>query len=116
MKEFNLELAKAGAKVQTRDGRPARIICYDVKGLAPILALIDTGDYEFEAYYDVAGRNDNSSLDLFMAPNKKEGWVNLYKDKDDYISSDFFPTEEMALDAQKCYAKFLSTNKVEWEE
>ena len=43
MKEFNLELAKSGAKLITRKGLPARIVCYDrvdEKYHAPILALI----------------------------------------------------------------------------
>ena len=31
LKPFDLEAAKAGAKVITRDGRPVRIICFDRK-------------------------------------------------------------------------------------
>lgn len=31
MKPFDIEAAKKGIKVQTKNGLPARIICYDVK-------------------------------------------------------------------------------------
>lgn len=48
MKDFDLEAAKRGAAVCTRDGRNARIIAFDCKGCGrkPILALIDMGDWE----------------------------------------------------------------------
>lgn len=41
MKQFNLEQAKAGAKVCTREGLKARIICFDSKyNEFPLIALI----------------------------------------------------------------------------
>ena len=42
MKEFNLTeyLKNPSQKVITRDGREVRIICTDVKGEYPIMALI----------------------------------------------------------------------------
>lgn len=40
LKEFDLEAAKAGKPVCTRDGRKARIICFDAKCNKPIVALI----------------------------------------------------------------------------
>lgn len=40
-KPFDLEQAKAGKPVCTRDGRKARIICFDLKnGNHPIVAAI----------------------------------------------------------------------------
>ena len=51
MKNFDLEAAKRGAAVCTRDGRNARIIAFDCKGYVrkPILALIDMGNWEQSA-------------------------------------------------------------------
>ena len=49
MKPFNLEeyLANPSRKVVTREGKPARIICTDVKGASySVLALVDKGDYD----------------------------------------------------------------------
>lgn len=41
---FDIEKAKAGAKIVTRSGQSARIIAYDRRGEEPIVALI--GDYD----------------------------------------------------------------------
>lgn len=43
MKPFDIELAKAGHRVCTRDGKPARIICFDRRSVngCSIVALID---------------------------------------------------------------------------
>lgn len=40
MKEFDLEKAKAGHPVCTRDGKEARILCFDRIGHRPIVALV----------------------------------------------------------------------------
>lgn len=40
MKPFNLEQAKQGKPVVTRDGRPVRILAFDRKGCYPIIGLI----------------------------------------------------------------------------
>ncbi len=57
MRQFDLEAAKAGAAVCTRDGRNARIIAFDCKGCGrkPILALIDMGDWEQSASWTERG-------------------------------------------------------------
>lgn len=81
-KPFNLEAAKAGAKVMTRDGRPARIVCFDMKGWnrKQVLALvpcIEAGGKEFACTYDVQGMcypACHSPEDLFMAPLKVMKW------------------------------------------
>ena len=54
MKPFNLEkyLANPTRKVVTREGKPARIICTNVKGSSySVLALVDKGDYEAPTIY-----------------------------------------------------------------
>ena len=83
MKPFDLEAAKAGAKVITRDGKPARIVCFDRKHIkSPIIALVSETDHEEELRtYSVRGwyfQSTECGLDLFMAPEKKEGWINIY--------------------------------------
>ena len=73
MIEFNLEKAKSGAKLVTRSGKKARIVCYDridnVKK-APILALIcnDKQTWERPVYYTLGGKQVDceKSLDLFI--------------------------------------------------
>lgn len=80
LKEFNLEATKAGKPIYTRDGRKARILCYDLKGVEeyPIVAAIETHDYLAESIsaYDRNGRFDHdkeNNNDLMILLEKKEG-------------------------------------------
>jgi hypothetical protein len=74
MKEFNLEEAKSGKPVCTRDGNKARILCFDAKGEFPIYALIevdciDGTIYEYVRLYRDDGKNTASNIidyDLMM--------------------------------------------------
>lgn len=129
MKEFNLEEFKKNPsqKVVTRDGREVRIICTDAKGDEPIVALIYNKNRDEENVYTYnrdgyfCGDND-SCLDLFFAPIKREGWVNLYKDNiSTFTSSKIHATEEKAQKEasevlKEYYGKFIATVKIEWEE
>ena len=123
MKQFNLEeyLKNPTKKVITRDGRSARIICTDAKGNFPIIALVEihNGD-ETVIRLKENGRFDNytaNSSDLFFAPVKKEGWINLYK-----INSTISPgpraydTKEDAESVVGDKSYYLSTIKIKWEE
>lgn len=123
-KAFNLEEAKAGKPVCTRDGRKARIICFDVKNYnRPIAALIMEDGSEVYRLFTSKGTvyvDHDSSLDLVMAPEKHEGWINIYPgDIGDMRRFDYiYPTEEEAL--KNIYADAessrVATVKVEWEE
>lgn len=70
---FDINVAKEGKPVITRNGRKVRIICYDrLTGgkIAPIIALIKNGKETFEniSYYLPNGQQANciSELDLFI--------------------------------------------------
>lgn len=115
MKPFDLEAAKAGKPVCTRDGRKARIICFDRKDVRPIIALIKSDNYDDEGvyYYYADGLNLNSypsAFDLMMLPEKREGWVNIYDDMRIYAS------EEGAKTGISTERNYITTTKVEWEE
>ena len=77
LKPFDLEKAKAGKPVCTRDGRKARIICFDAKGTFSIIALIDEKVEEFVLSYTADGKYSGEiaicNKDLMMLPEKKEG-------------------------------------------
>lgn len=121
MKPFDLELAKAGHPVCIRDGRKARIICFDKKDSDfPIIALLDFGNYEAVATYTLEGRfmwREESNKDLFMAPTKREGWINIYKTSfgSIYTGVDVYKTRQDALD-QNNNNELINTVKIEWEE
>ena len=68
---FSVEKAKAGAKVVTRCGKPARIVDYAIKDKNhPILGLVDDGLYEVPETFTnegmVVGDSVDSEYDLFI--------------------------------------------------
>lgn len=115
LKPFNLEEAKAGKPVCTRDGRKARIICFDAKGKQPIIALFEKEKadeviiqtYNDDGSYYGLGKEDNR--DLMMLPEKKEGWINVYR-------SQIHNTLKSAEEGHKGITDYIETIKVEWEE
>ena len=118
MKPFNLEeyLANPTKKLITRDGRNVRIICTDAKTYYPIIALVENTDGTTEQclsfikngkYFD----NRSSVEDLFFAPEKHEGWVNIYPDSS---IGGIYTSEEEARNAAS--PSCISTTKIEWEE
>lgn len=72
MKQFDLEAARSGAPVCTRDGRKARIICFDRRDeSSPIVALLEGTSTESVLLYSENGHwvgeiGVNSKFDLFM--------------------------------------------------
>ena len=100
-KPFDLEAAKAGKPVCTRDGRKARIICFDAKGDKPIIALIEMGVAETPNNYPIDGKaisTKETPCDLMMLPEKKEGWVNVDKcSNGGVIISKPYPTRDEAI-------------------
>ena len=123
LRPFNLEEAKQGKPVCTKDGRKARIICFDkLNDYYPIIALVDIDGEECIFQYTNNGEyldgNENTSQNnLMMLPGKHEGWVNIYRGGKldaDYI----YPTIEEALNNifQPMNDKYIDTINIEWEE
>ena len=127
MKQFNLEeyLKDPNKKVVTRDGRDVRIICTDRRGgYHPILALCTMSNESENLYsYLPNGRmylsaDADSCMDLFFAPEKKEGWVNLYNlSEGPYLGSVYSSKEVAEAMSKKCGLQhYIATIKIEWEE
>ena len=121
MKAFSLEeyLKNPNRKVVTRNGRSARIICTDAKGNYPIVVLIEEGGYDNALSYTKDGKlyvGETNDYDLFFAPEKHEGWVNVYKDDKFYNVGNLFSSKEDALAVTKGYNVYVATIKIEWEE
>lgn len=117
LKEFDLEAAKAGKPVCTRDGRKARIICFDAKRKdgKNIMALIPSKEYpgfeDLVAYpnngnYHGGHENDG---DLMMLPQKKEGWIIIHKEA-------IYDKETAEKIARETTANVIRIQKIEWEE
>ena len=120
LKPFDIQKAREGKPVCTRDGRKARIICFDrrlfYKNVSyPILALVECSDGED----DVCGYNEKGKVliedgaeykdDLMMLPEKKEGWINVYKER-------IYSTKEEAIEATYDCVTYIDTIKISWEE
>ena len=123
LKPFDLEAAKAGKPVCTRDGRKARIICFDAKCDKPIVALIYDYNKETVLQYLENGRffvDQIDKYDLMMFPQKKEGWVNVYKSynvgKKIPCMASIYPTKEEAKKSSVVGFDYVDTVKIEWEE
>lgn len=124
LKPFDLEAAKAGKPVCTRDGRKVRIISFDRHGEdCPIIALVvDSKNAECEEVIDytldgICNENiiNHNKYDLMMLTRKKEGWVNIYKDFEDTVCC-VYPTEKEALEDGETEKDYITTIKIEWEE
>ena len=114
LKPFDIQKAREGKPICTRDGRKARIICFDLKDKDyPIAAAVQNKDgdesirtYTAEGIYD---KGEISGFDLMMLPEKKEGWAVIKK-------SDIYETEEQAKEALLDSRIGVMIRKVEWEE
>ena len=125
MKPFNLEeyLKNPSKKVMTRDGDNVRIICTDKIGDCPLVVLIksELGNeaiFEYTKdgkwYYD----ERECSLDLFFAPEKYEGWINIFKSSNDIAflgQSLIYESKEDAKKGGKGCDSYTATIKIEWE-
>lgn len=127
MEQFNLDkyLENPNRKIVTRDGRKVRIICTDLKIIhCPVIALISDKESSKEQcvicsssqgrYYPIVFCD--SELDLFFAPIKKEGWINVCYSRGKtrtFVSNQIYATKE---EAQKDNNIIIETLKIEWEE
>ena len=100
----------------TRDGRNARIICTDAKGNCPVVGLVDYENYEVALNVTKNGKIDGV-LDLFFAPEKHEGWINLYRGAIDVTYAGcVYTSEKEAKERIDNTQRYVATVKIEWEE
>ena len=119
MKQFSLGeyLKNPLRKVVTRDGRAVKIYCTDyIDG--PIIAKIEEDAFSLSfredgRYFDF----EETDNDLFFAPEKHEGWINLYRDRNmNLYTSIPFDSEEAAINFGRMQNIYIKTIKIEWEE
>ena len=127
MKRFSLEeyLADPSKKVVTRDGKDVRILCTDARGLYPVVALVECTD-DYDRAYTCTKDGElylatTSDEDLFFAPKKKEGWVNVYKYETGGYSLGLICKDKKTAEASihgnpMDLGDYVATAKIEWEE
>lgn len=119
MKPFNLEQARQGKPVQTRDGLEVKILIFDLNHETyKIGGVFDNRDLATWTNEGEFKAGDDTGLDLFMKSGKREGWVNVSYGllPEDRQAKSIFATEEEALQRAGLNPTYITTVKVEWEE
>lgn len=126
MKPFNLEQFKAGKPVVTIDGRQAKFlgIINNRQEDNMVVAVKDHEGNEDVYFYYPSGKYfqvGDSEADLFMAPEKKEGWVvmnsNSLHDTSNVVTRE--QAEEIAANSKKKYNDldgYWKVVHITWEE
>ena len=126
MEQFSLEkyLANPSRKVVTRDGKNVRILCTDRKlDSKEVVGLTMNNDgTEGLLSWSKQGKSlslNDSSFDLFFAPEKHEGWVNIFivACANPYLKeSRIYSSKEIAESEGRKLNNYLYTIKIEWEK
>ena len=131
MEQFSLQeyLTNPSRKVVTKDGRKVRIICTDRKAFEieqskKVIGLVDMCYCEVVKIWDEKGKyydaNTSSSFDLFFAPEKHVGWINIRRSDSNryYIGqTKLYNSKEEADEVAKINdSTFIKTLRIEWEE
>ena len=121
MKQFNLEeyLKNPNREIITRDGKRVKILCTDRKSdTFPIVVLIEGSYQENICEYTKDGYSYGAecTCDLFFAPIKKDGWVNMYKTRPGTAQIGQIYNSKEEAEAGRKDANYISTAKIEWEE
>ena len=105
-------------KYRTRSGLPVRILCIDMRSDRPIVGVASHLEGEalctwlFDGSLSLRGEYPN---DLINAPQKRMGWVNVYRGLD---HTDFklcwYETKELADHASG--SSRIACVPIEWEE
>ena len=122
MKQFNLKeyLKNPSRKVITRGGYPATIVSTTFhQENYPVVAEVCFSSYDKKQSYSFTANglfldSSEDSRDLFFAPEKHEGWVNIYPGP--ITGVQIYKTEEDAKHCANANAKVIATVKIEWEE
>lgn len=127
MKPFDLEAAKRGEPIMTRDGGRAVFIGMAPEDFGvdqPVVAWVE--GFEEPGKHFTDGRyykNEESDIDLFMAPRKHKRWLIVYRNVSlgGQIEADLCSSEtdcNTATDKlrDKGHTILSSGQRIEWEE
>lgn len=102
--------------IQTRDGRPARVLCTDLKSpneLRVVIAVLLTDGKREDVWYrppcgKFYGMNKESPTDIINVPEKRTVYINIYSPNDMVLHT----TKEAA---EQCLVKDLCIARVKVE-
>ncbi len=97
-----------------------KILCTDYIGFGPIIAKVEGNSYSQMFFSNGSPcRCEGSTYDLFFAPEKHEGWINVYRDRDTgtvSFGAILYTSREEAEEVGKTDVYYAATAKIEWEE
>lgn len=119
MKPYTIESYKAGKTPMTRAGVELTQFAYFEHSEQPFVFTKFGESCLFSCYPNGGYLFDRreSVNDLFEAPVKREGWINVYASGEvRIVSAAVHPTKESAIAAMSASCKLLTTIKIEWED
>ena len=122
MKQFNLDeyLKDTSKRVVTREGKPVKIHCTNFASDNPVIATMEDDEYSYSFSRDgkFIKDIDESDYDLFFAPERHEGWTNIFTDDFNVncVGPKIFQTKEEAEKQGREWNCYVTTIKIEWEE
>ena len=122
MKQFNLDeyLKNTSREVVTREGKPVKIHCTNFASDNPVIATMEDDEYSYSFSRDgkFIKDIDESDYDLFFAPERHEGWTNIFTDglNVNRVGPQIFKTKEGAEKQGREWNCYVTTIKIEWEE
>lgn len=128
LRPFDLEAAKRGDIITTKNGHKVKIICYEKEDRfdRPIVALVRSEPgTELVICYSNKGLSDANTevYDLMMAPKKVKGWINIFKkigEDTKYVNEIIYPSFESAKyhrndPFDENLGKFIATIPIEFD-
>ena len=79
MEPFDLEAAKRGEQIVTRDGREAKFIAHVPEATSVYRVIVLVQNIIFHVTSSGLHGDTRSPSDMFMAPKKRTVWVNFYR-------------------------------------
>ena len=127
MKQFSLEeyLKNPSKKIVTRGGYPATIVSTTFhQENYPVVAEVCFSNYDKKQSYSFTANglfldSSEDSRDLFFAPEKHEGWINVYRNRNTGtvgFGAKLYTSREEAEKSGKTSSYYVTTAKMEWEE
>lgn len=107
--------------VKTVGGYEVRILCTDAPGEYPVVGYVNYKTYVYPQQWRKDGTvstiTDKHTYDLVNVKQKREGWINIFKDFGVISTGTVYTSKKAAKSAAASYCNsYIATVKIEWEE
>ena len=121
---FDIEAAKTGAEVVTKEGAPVEILEYELRGCDPIVGVIHSKNIDIVERFTAEGKNKHDVYDLYLQQVKCSGWINVVFSAGEkrIIDEVVYDTPEEAQESRLLtigcnnYNRLIATIPISWLE